>query len=56
MDILKQISSTYISYGGMELRNPVAEEIDKWLGRGHIAIPMVYINKPLEKISEHLSI
>lgn len=52
----------------MELRNSVAEEIDKWLGRGHIAFrdnqpesltranPPKHINKPLEKISQHLSI
>lgn len=44
----------------MELRNLVAEEIDKWLGRGHIVIRDVqlecltianlpkHINKPLE--------
>lgn len=60
MDNLKQIPSTYISYRGMELRNLVAEEIGKWLGRGHIVIRDVqlecltianlpkHINKPLE--------
>lgn len=53
---LKQIPSAYIPYRGIERRNSVAEEIEKWLGRGHVAVPMVYINKPLKKINEHLSI
>lgn len=42
MSNLKQIPSRYASYSndpyrGLELRNLVAEDIDKWLGRGHIA-------------------